>query len=338
MSEFCPQLTQHRCCNVKYYFAFGLTDALKCYKYLSSLVIGLVLADLSRGQSHTYDYKAYGEAMNVADSIVLATNAVKSAMERNEIAKKSSRLVAFTLSLLPIPVVQQSSAMLDRYFSDKDMNEKFEKIWDELSSINPLIREVADMGAAIQEIAKTIKAHNAFNAKIESLAESLSSISDGQFTVETSDFSIQEIVDSIITTKTAEITADNFSKNIIHNVTVSAKNTKLKASNNSSNRISHANFNGSNGSVTLNRTDANGTITLEGSSIGFEAGSSLDFGVAKMGMSGDNFCISIRSPAPLQLTCPTCHHIFKIPHQEASTRFSLTCPNCGITHLMPKAP
>lgn len=274
--------------------------------------------------------------MNIVDSVRLATSAVKSAMERNEIAKKSSRLVAFTLSMLPIPVVQQSGAMLDRYFSDKDLNEKFEKIWGELVSINPLIREVDDMGAAIQEIAKTVKDHNAFNARIESLAKTLSSINDAQFIVETSDFSIQEIVDSIITTKTAEITADNFSKNIIHNVTVNANNTRLKASKNSINRVSQANFNSSNGSVTLNKTDVNGTVSLEGPSIGFSPGSSLGFGLTKMGMSGDSFCISISSPP--QFTCPICNNKLKISQQEASIRFSLCCPNCGITSFMPKAP
>lgn len=275
--------------------------------------------------------------MNIVDSILLATNNVKNAMERNETAKKSSRLVAFILSLLPIPVIQQSGTMLDRYFSNKDMGEQFDKIWRELSLLNPMVNEIADMGVALQEIAKTLKDHASFNLEIEHLKELLVSASDEKFQIQTYDYSTQEFIDSIVTTKTAEITSENYSHNVISGATFNAQNTTLKASGNSSNRVANSNFNGSRGSVTVNEeAQANGTVSFQEASIGFASESNLDFGQVQMGMSGGSFCISVRQPTPVRLLCPACNHKFKMSLYEASVRSFLACPNCGTTNLMPK--
>ncbi|WP_110877018.1 hypothetical protein [Franconibacter helveticus] len=275
--------------------------------------------------------------MNIVDSILLATNNVKNAMERNETAKKSSRLVAFILSLLPIPVIQQSGTMLDRYFSNKDMGEEFDKIWRELSLLNPMINEIADMGVALQEIAKTLKDHASFNLKIEHLKELLVSASDEKFQIQTHDYSTQEFIDSVVTTKTAEITAEKFSRNVISGATFNAQNTTLKASGNSSNRITNSNFNGSKGSVTVNEeAQANGTVIFEEAGIGFASESNLDFGHFQMGTSGESFCISVRQPTPVQLLCPACNHKFEMSFYEASVLSFLACPNCGTTNPMPK--
>lgn len=264
--------------------------------------------------------------MLITDKVNLATQAVKDAMERNEVAKKSSRTLAFALTLLPIPVIQQAATVLDRFFSEQDAKKNIDELWEEIAKINPLVATVQDMGIAVQEIAKAVKGNEELQNKIQELLNIEDTVSD--FSAITEDNSKQEIINSIIDTDIAKFHAKNNSENRLINLNVKARKTTLLATNNSINRIAGSTFSGQKGSVGMDGISTEGNIDLVDSSVNFTGNSTLWF--------GNSAAISFTAPPPkVSLTCP-CGNTMYFTKAELAKRSTIRCSKCHVEGFVPK--
>lgn len=264
--------------------------------------------------------------MLITDKVNLATQAVKDAMERNEVAKKSSRTLAFALTLLPIPVIQQAATVLDRFFSEQDAKKNIDELWEEIAKINPLVATVQDMGIAVQEIAKAVKGNEELQNKIQELLNIEDTVSD--FSAITEDNSKQEIINSIIDTDIAKFHAKNNSENRLINLNVKARKTTLLATNNSINRIAGSTFSGQKGSVGMDGISTEGNIDLVDSSVNFTGNSTLWF--------GNSAAISFTAPTPkVSLTCP-CGNTMYFTKAALAKRSTIRCSKCHVEGFVPK--
>lgn len=223
---------------------------------------------------------------------------------------------AFLISLLPIPGIQQSAQIIDRITSNKNLNDRFNNVWEEIKIVNSKLDQIADEFEKFQEIAGAVKYNLNLNNNFEKLiTETINLLDepDSEFTVLTEHWSYQEILNSIIDVDYAQIIALSGSTNVIENTEFNAKKTLLRSSNNSKNYVDNTSFKGKKGSVRMNGITTQGNIVIKGSGIGMRGGSTIIFG---------------GNPNILTGECSICTQTIQVDKRQLVGFSRIQCPHC----------
>lgn len=229
--------------------------------------------------------------------------------------KEPMRFLGFCLSMLPIPVIQQAGLALDRHLGDKAFEAQLEELWSAISTANDLVSKVSTLEEAIQEIAKTIEASPTLEAKTSEFITSLGS-NQKEFSVLTENQSYQELRSSIVHADISSFVARGGSTNVIQNSTVNSERTHLHATDNSKNFVDGTTFQGSGGAVSMRGITTQGAISVQGSGIGFDGGSSISFG---------------GNPNEVSVNCPSCNELLRMDKRELHKYKHIQCHKCKST-------
>ncbi|MBM9615265.1 hypothetical protein JWJ90_13355 [Desulfobulbus rhabdoformis] len=249
--------------------------------------------------------------MSNNNSIEVASNSIRKLWEKHGI-KEPMRFLGFCLSMLPVPVIQQAGAALDRHLGNKEFERQLAELWAEIATVNELVSKVDTLEEAIQEIAKAIENSPDLEAKT---SEFISKISQNQkeFSVLTENQSYQEIRNSIIHADISAFVARGGSTNVIHGSTVNSEKIHLHATDSSRNFVDGSTFQGSGGAVSMNGISTQGPISAQGSGIGFGAGGSISFG---------------GNPNILSGNCPACNELLQVDKRELAKYSQVQCHKC----------
>lgn len=240
-----------------------------------------------------------------------SANIIRQLWEKHGI-KNPLKILGFCLSMLPIPVIQQSGQALDRHLSDKEFSRELEIIWEVLGQTNDAIEKIASLESAITEIAKTVAENDEIRAQCERLS-SLLGEKESEFVINTEDHSYQELARSIVQATRVTISAKDSSENVILNTEIRSPHTYLHASGGSSNIISGTKFKDDSGSVGMQGISTKGNIHVTGNSIGFGSGGTLIFG---------------GNPNLVLGECPICHTTNQIDRRMLSGLTKIQCTSC----------
>lgn len=240
-----------------------------------------------------------------------SANVIRRLWEKHGMQKKT-RLLGFCLSLLPIPVIQQSGQILDRYLSDKKSSEELEQIWLKLEEINAAVASAETLEAAIAEIGITARENAQFREECERMSSILGA-ENSEFVVETDDRSYQELINTVIKTGQLSVSATNTSVNVIEDSTIYSPKTRLHASGGSKNFVNRSQFVDGLNSIGMQGISTQGNIEVTGSSIGFSDRGSLIFG-------GD--------PNLLSGKCPECDVKLTIDKRKLAGAKTVQCFAC----------
>jgi len=268
--------------------------------------------------------------MDISKKLSEAYEYVKSKVSTSKRLENAS-YTAFLVSLLPIPVVSQSAAVIDRISSDANAKRDLEAVWIAISKANARVAGQEDSIARIQEIAATVNFNSTIYNQLNSILSAITSAianENAEWEVLTKNWSFQAVLNSLVDVDHASIAAINHSHNLVQNTQIHAKKTQLLADGNSSNIVDKTSFHGKDGSVSMNAIRTQGPIQVEGASIGFGENGMIAFGEGGMVGFGppqprpttaNGTCsacnrmitVDIRSGVPTQIQCPYCLAILK---------------------------
>ena len=259
--------------------------------------------------------------MSENNKIEAASNSVRRLWEKHGI-QEPMRFLGFCMSLLPIPVIQQTGMALDRHMSDKAFQAELENIWDAVKLENGMVSRVESLEESIQEIAKTIESKPELKQLSEQFINRLGS-SQEEFSVLTENESYQELVNSIVHADISQFVARTGSTNRLQGTTVNSERTLLHATGNSRNIVNDTTFQGAQGAVSMQGISTQGSVSVEGSGIGFAPGGSIIFGGNPNEVSGQcPFCTKTIYADKLelrkfsQIKCSHCNNVmsFNLPN------------------------
>lgn len=191
--------------------------------------------------------------------------------------KSDVSYIAFLISLLPIPFIQQGSQVIDRIFSDKALEEQLNELWEALSKTNERISTTEIELNKFVEIQSTVNFNSKLKSQVKALVEQIHASVNSEWVVETEESSFQHIKNSKVDTDTAQIIAKQHSVNRIENTRINATKTHLYASGNSENQIDNTEFTNKKGSLNMDKISTSGDISVNGNSVGFGVDGSLSF-------------------------------------------------------------
>jgi|GEM_PF-1899955 len=163
--------------------------------------------------------------MTIAQKLVDAYSFIKTKVTTSKYLDNAS-YTAFIVSLLPIPVVSQSAAVLDRIAADQSAKNEFDAVWTSIASANARLSEQADSIERVQQIAATLQFNTAIaNQLNELLSKILATLAqeNNEWEVLTKNWSFQAILNSLVDVDQASITALNNSQNVVQNTRIHAK-------------------------------------------------------------------------------------------------------------------
>ena len=268
--------------------------------------------------------------MDMSKKLSDAFEYVKSKVATSKRLENAS-FTAFLLSLLPIPILSQSAAMIDRIASDANAKRDLESVWNAINKANERIAEQEDSVARIQEIAATVKFNSTIASQLNAILSAITMAiakENSEWELMTKNWSFQAVLNSLVDVDQASIVAINNSHNLVQNTQIIAKKTQLLADGNSSNVVDRTSFHGKDGSVSMNAIRTQGPIQVEGASIGFGENGMIAFGEGGMVGFGppqprpttaNGTCsacnrmitVDIRNGVPSQIQCPYCRAILK---------------------------
>jgi hypothetical protein len=253
--------------------------------------------------------------MSQQNSIQASANAIRILWEKHGV-KAPFRLLGFCLSLLPIPVIQQAGAALDRHLADKALDAELDRVWSRLEATNAAVAKIETLEAAIAEIAQTVQSNNDLLNFCEHLSSTLAG-KGSEFIVDTADKSYQQIVNSVVQAGRVFISATSGSTNVLENTKVESPSTRLHASGGSRNFVDGTTFTDYSGTVEMKGISTQGDIYVSGNSIGFGLGSELSFGGNPNEVSG---------------MCPKCGLRVTVDKRRLIGFSSIQCPHCSQVH------
>lgn len=239
----------------------------------------------------------------------------------------NASFTAFLVSLLPIPIVSQSAAILDRIAADQSTKNELDSVWNSLKAANARLNEQDDSIERIQQIANTVQFNTAISERLNSiLAQIVQTLAaeNSEWEVLTKNWSYQAILNSLVHVDSAAIAAINNSHNLIQNTQIHAKKTQLLADGNSSNIVDKSSFHGPSGTISMDALRTQGPIHVEGSSVGFGPGGSIGFG--EDGVLG--FGPPQPQPTSLNGQCSNCRKSFYVDVRHGIPT-QVQCPHCG---------
>lgn len=212
---------------------------------------------------------------------------------KNEKIVEDASYYTFLVSLLPLPVIQQSAQVLDRMLNNHNLKLKFDEIWMFMTSNFEQLNKLEIEFEKIKELASLVNKNEDIRQRIcELLDEVVVQDKETQWVLETTNNSIQSILNVIINYDFAKIIAEDHSNNSIVNSNFNVKNAHLIARNNSSNYFDKTSFNDINvGSVSMENITTKGDVFVRGNAIGLMDGSEIIFGTNPNLVSGEcPFC------------------------------------------------
>ncbi len=246
------------------------------------------------------------------NSVQESANAIRKLWDKHGI-KAPFRLLGFCLSLLPIPVIQQAGAALDRHLSDKALEAELARVWLQLEVANAAVAKVETLEAAIAEIAQTVQGNKDLLAACQHLSETLAS-TGSEFLVDTTGGSYQQIVNSVVHAGRVCISATSTSTNVLENTKILSPSTQLHASGGSRNFVDGTTFMDGAGTVGMQGISTQGDIRVGGNSVGFGPGGALIFGGNPNEVSG---------------VCPKCTGRVTVDKRKLKGFSSVQCPHCS---------
>ena len=250
--------------------------------------------------------------MSQQNSIQASADAIRRLWEKHGV-KSPFRLLGFCLSLLPVPVIQQAGATLDRHLSDKALEAELALVWSQLERTNAKVASIETLEAAIAEIARSVQSNKELLVACQKLSATLAS-SDSQFVLETTDHSYQQLVNSVVQAGRVFISATGASTNVLENTKVVSPTTHLHASGGSRNFVDGTTFTDGAGAVGMQGISTQGNIVVSGSSVGFGPGGVIAFGGNPNEVSGN---------------CPACRGRITADKRKLVGYTSLQCPHCS---------
>lgn len=248
-----------------------------------------------------------------SQEITASAKALKEFTDKEGNIEDPLKLLGFCMSLLPIPLIQQAGAAIDKHRSDKDLQKKLKKIWSEILSINQELEKISDFEDSIAEVAATVEGHSELLRQCRELSELLEG-KESLFSIQTDDESYQELVRSLITADKVQISARNKSTNVVEDSEVRSKKTELHASGGSRNYFDNANFTDGSGSVGMRGVSTTGDVQVSGSTLSIMGGGTVHIG-------GGN-------PNTASGPCPNCHTQLTIDIRKVQGFTRIRCPSC----------
>lgn len=221
------------------------------------------------------------------------------------------RYIAFGISLVPIPLMQQAAQIVDRMLSDVDSAQKLEEIWAELARLNSKVAD-GNLEESIIEVAATVAAHPELQRSVEWILEELGE--GTTFSVVSETGGLQTLINSIVEAERAQFIATSAGSNVLHGVSVRANHTLLRATDKGQNFVSNAEFSSAAGAVTMSGITAVGAIGISGPGISLSENSGLMFGGQRLVRYG---------------VCPACKNNVTFEMHEIKGKSEMPCPHCG---------
>ncbi|WP_253815994.1 hypothetical protein [Vibrio coralliilyticus] len=206
--------------------------------------------------------------------------------------------------------------------SDEAFRTELKNIWEAVKQENDMVSRVESLEESIHEIAKTIELKPELTQLSKQFLNRLGK-SQEEFSVLTEHESYQELVNSIVHADISQFVARTGSTNRLQGTTINSERTHLHASGNSRNIVNDTTFQGTQGAVSMQGISTQGSVSVEGSGIGFAPGGGIFFGGNPNEVSGEcPFCNKtiyadkheLRKFS--QIECNYCHNVmpFKLPN------------------------
>ncbi|QYR52963.1 hypothetical protein [Lysobacter soyae] len=249
--------------------------------------------------------------MSHTQQVEQSASAVRRMWERHGI-KQPLRFVAFCLSMLPIPVIQQVGQAVDRHLSDKDLDDRLQGLWDKVVALNAAAQTAETVEDAVIEVARAVESSPELQQETRALLQQLG-IQQKEFIAIAEDGSFQSILNSLVVAESAVFSSRSGATTSIEGATVQADRTLLHSTGGSKNYVSNSTFQGVGGSVGMQGISTQGNITVQGSSVGFGPNSSLSFG-------GNPYLVSGK--------CPNCGTLNQADRRQLTGYTHIQCAGC----------
>lgn len=234
------------------------------------------------------------------------------------------KFLGFCLSMLPIPVIQQAGAALDRHLADKDLDRRLQEIWDELCRIDETAAHVQKLEDSIAQIAGLVNGNNQLEAHAIKFAGELAAHQQ-EFRAIAETGSFQQFLNTLIAAESTHFGSHGGSTTSIQDTTIRTGVTSFHTTGGSKTYVTGTRFVGPGGNVQMQGISTEGRTQVKDAGIGFGEGGGFGF---RPGSS-----ISFDPPAANTLTCGACKTTIPRP---AGLRqgMHLTCPKCGTTGVV----
>ncbi|MFC4527063.1 hypothetical protein ISN76_10190 [Dyella halodurans] len=252
--------------------------------------------------------------MSHSQQVEQSASAVRRMWERHGV-KQPLRFIAFCLSMLPIPVIQQVGQAVDRHLSDKDLDNRLQTLWDKVVTLNATAQTAETVEDAVIEVARAVELSPELQQETRALLQELG-VRQKEFIAISEERSFQSILNSLVVAESAVFSSRSGATTNIEGTTVHADRTLLHSTGESKNYINHSTFQGIGGSVGMQGMSTQGNIMVQGSSVGFGPNSSLIFG-------GNPFLVSG--------TCPNCGTLNQADRRQLVGHSHIQCVGCKAT-------
>ncbi len=251
--------------------------------------------------------------MSHTPQVEQSASAVRRMWERHGI-KQPLRFVAFCLSLLPIPVIQQVGQALDRHLSDNDFDTRLQELWNKVVAINAAAQAAETLEDAVVEVARAVESSPALQRETRSLLQQLGA-GQREFIAIAEENSFQNILNSLVAAESAVFSSRSGATTYIEGTRVQAERTLFHSTGGSKNYINNSTFEGLGGSVGMQSMSTEGNISVQGSSVGFGKNSSLIFGRSSFLVSGN---------------CPKCGKLNQVDQRQLTGYTHIQCQGCKV--------
>ncbi len=233
----------------------------------------------------------------------------------NEKIVEDASYYTFLISLLPLPVIQQSAQVLDRMLNNHSLKLKIDEIWVFMTSNFEQLNKLEIEFEKIKELASLVNNNDDIKQRISGLLdEVVFQDKETEWVLETTNNSFQSFLNVIVNYDFAKIIAEDYSNNSIVNSNFNVKNAHLIARNNSSNYFDKTSFNDSSvGSVRMDNISTKGDVFVQGNTIGLMGGGEITFRLNPNIVSGD---------------CPFCKTKLFFDKQNQIGKKNIQCSNC----------
>lgn len=249
--------------------------------------------------------------MSHTPQVEQSATTVRRMWERHGI-KQPLRFVAFCLSMLPIPVIQQVGQVIDRHLSDEELDRRLEQIWEKVVASNKAAQSAETVEDAVLEVARAVESSTELQQETRALLQLFGS-QQKEFVAISEEGSFQSFLNSLLMAESALFSSRSGGTTTIEGTKVHADRTQLHATGGSRNYINNSTFQGLGGSIGMQGMSTQGSISVQDSSVGFGSGSGLIFG-------GNPFLVSAN--------CPLCSTLIQADWRQLVGHTHVQCPGC----------
>lgn len=235
-------------------------------------------------------------------------------LPKNQKVIKDLDYLTFLATFVPVPGYQQAAQIVNKLFSDHNLNILMAELRESIYETNKRIALSENDIEKIQSMAATVSAVSELEEKLDLIIEQAHREFPSEFMVETENWSTQTIINQIINADFTSVYANNNSHNHLEDVEINSPRTHLRATNHSSNYLQGTNFRDSEGTISVSGITQQGDNEFTGNSIGFGEGGTLIFGPPENEITGE---------------CPNCRNIIVADKNKLRANSPIQCSQCG---------